>query len=366
MEKLNVPTEVLCGRNVIVENANKLKEIGTHAFIVSGKKSVFSNGSLDDVLKALNSVDIKYTLFNEVMANPTIPLVYDGSKKLKENGCDFIIAIGGGSPMDAAKAIAILARQDIKEEDLFTTPISSDVVPIVCIPTTSGTGSEVTPYSIITNDRLETKSTINSVYTYPRIAFLDGKYMQTLGKNTTINTVLDALCHAVEGYLSKKATEYSKDLSLKAIKLISKHFAALENNTLSLEDRDELLYASTLAGVVIASCGTVAVHILGYSLTYYKDIDHGRANGLLLVEFLRLVERKENVLISKILEALGMTSLAELDKQINTLLGEKEVLTDEEIDKYALKASKVEKLKNTIIDLSLEDLKDILTKSLKG
>lgn len=88
MEKLNVPTEVLCGRNVIVENANKLKEIGTHAFIVSGKKSVFSNGSLDDVLKALNSLDIKYTLFNEVMANPTIPLVYDGSKKLKENGCE--------------------------------------------------------------------------------------------------------------------------------------------------------------------------------------------------------------------------------------------------------------------------------------
>ncbi len=366
MEKLNVPTEVLCGRNIIVENANKLKEIGNKAFIVSGKTSVFKNGSLDDVLTALKNVNIEYTLFNEVMANPTIPLVYDGSKKLKESGCDFIIAIGGGSPMDAAKAIAILARQDIKEEDLFTTAISSDVLPIVCVPTTSGTGSEVTPYSIITNDRLETKSTINSVYTYPRLALLDGKYMQTLGKNTTINTVLDALCHAIEGYLSKKATEYSKNLSLKAIKLISKHFNELENNTLSLESRDELLYASTLAGVVIASCGTVAVHILGYSLTYYKDIDHGRANGLLLAEFLKLVDAKRPELIKEILEALNMSSLDELDKEISLLLGEKEVLSDEEIDKYALKASKVEKLKNTIIDLSLEDLKDILQKSLKG
>jgi alcohol dehydrogenase class IV len=366
MEKLNVPTEVLCGRDVILKNANKFKTIGTKAFIVSGKHSALKNGSLDDALKALKSEKIEYVLFNEVMANPTIPLVYEGSKKLKENGCDFVIAIGGGSPMDAAKAIAILARQDIKESDLFSASISSDVLPIVCIPTTSGTGSEVTPYSIITNDRLETKSTINSIYTYPTLAFLDGKYTETLGRNTTINTVLDALCHAIEGYLSKKATAYSKALSLKAIKMISKHFKELENNTLSIEARDELLYASTLAGVVIASCGTVAVHILGYSLTYYKDIDHGRANGLLLVEFLRLVQTKEKVLVEEILESLNMSSLDELDKELNILLGEKETISDSEIEKYAIKASKVEKLKNTIIDLSLEDLKDILKKSLKG
>ncbi len=362
----NIPTKIIMKRNCVLENANLIASYGKKAMIVTGKHSAAANGSLKDVVDALESKNVKYIVFNKVMANPTIELAYEGARLAKNEDVDFIIAIGGGSPMDAAKAISLLAVKDIKEDDLFTAPITSPVLPMVFIPTTAGTGSEVTQYSILTNDKLETKSTIASPFLFPTVALLDGKYMQSLGKFTTINTCLDALCHAIEGYLSVRANSLTKTLSIEAIKLIAKEFKNLESFNLLDDDRDKLLYASTLAGIVIAHCGTVAVHILGYSLTYYKEIDHGRANGLLLVSFLRKVNETMPDLINEILEALSLKSLSDFEQIINTLLGNKDVLTDEEIDKYAKKALAVPKLKNTVITLKEEDLKQILTESMKG
>lgn len=362
----NIPTKIIMERDCVYENADLIASYGKKALIVTGKHSAMQNGSLNDVVDALEKKGIKYALFNKVMANPTIALAYDGARVAKEECVDFIIAIGGGSPMDAAKAIALLAVKDIKEEDLFTTPIDSEVLPMVFIPTTAGTGSEVTPYSILTNDKLETKSTIASPYLFPKLALLDGRYMKSLSRSTTINTCLDALSHAIEGYLSVRATSLTKALSIEAIKVISKQFDNLATFHLTADDRDSLLYASTLAGIVIAHCGTVAVHILGYSLTYYKEIDHGRANGLLLVSFMREVQKRMPELIDELLEALSVDGLPELDAIINDLLGDKESLTDEEIDKYSKKALAVPKLKNTIIALNEEDLKKILVESMRG
>lgn len=361
-----IPTKVIMKRNCVLDNSSLIASYGKKAMIVTGKHSASLNGSLDDVEKALKAKNIEYVLFNKVMANPTIDLVYEGAKIAVLEKVDFIIAIGGGSPMDAAKAIALLAKNDIKEEDLFTTTITNNVLTMIFIPTTAGTGSEVTEYSILTNDKLETKSTIASPYLFPNLALLDGKYMNSLGKATTINTCLDALCHAIEGYLSIKATSLTKALSVEALKIIASEFDNLKAFNLTTDDRDKLLYASTLAGIVIAHCGTVAVHILGYSLTYYKKIDHGRANGLLLGKFLERVSAEKQELINEILEALSMNSLKELEDKIDSLLGEKEKLTEEEIDNYATKGFAVPKLKNTIINLTKDDLKNILEKSMRG
>lgn len=362
----NIPTKIIMKRDCVSESADLIASYGKKALIVTGMHSAMLNGSLVDVVGVLEKKGINYILFNKVMANPTIALAYEGARLAKAEAVDFIIAIGGGSPMDAAKAIALLAVKNIKENDLFTTSIDKEVLPMVFIPTTAGTGSEVTPYSILTNDKLETKSTISSPYLFPKLALLDGKYMKSLSRTNTVNTCLDALCHAIEGYLSVRATNLTKALSIEAIKTIASQFNNLDTFRLTIDDRDSLLYASTIAGIVIAHCGTVAVHILGYSLTYYKEIDHGRANGLLLVNFMKKVKKKRPDLIDELLEALSVDSLLELEAIINELLGERETLTNEEIDKYSKKALEVPKLKNTIISLNEEDLKDILVESMKG
>jgi len=362
----NIPTKILMERNCVYKNAQIFKDYGSKALIVTGKKSASSNGSLNDVVDALNEVGIPSILFNKVMANPTIELVYEGAEVAKRNNVDLVIAIGGGSAMDAAKAIALLARQDIKEDMLFTAEYTSDVLPMIFIPTTAGTGSEVTPYAILTNDVLETKSTISSKYLFPKVALLDGIYMKNLGVKTTINTALDALCHAIEGYLSVKANPMTRALSREAISVIASELENLIEFDLTLDSRDKLLYASTIAGMVIAHTGTVAVHILGYSLTYFNEIDHGRANGLLLASFLRLVNHTYPNLIDDILISLGMESLEEFEEVLNKLLGDKEILSDEEITRYADKAYSVPKLKNTIIDLDIRMLKQILVESMKG
>lgn len=211
-----MPTKIISGQNCIIKNADTLNSFGRKALIVCGKNSAKANGSLDDVLSALNRNKQEFCIFDKIMPNPTIPCVYEGANFAKENSINFIIAIGGGSPMDAAKAIALLAVQDIKEDDLFnTTAFSNEILPLVFVPTTAGTGSEVTQYSILTNQKLETKTSISTPLIFPKLAFLDGKYMVTLGIKTTINTAIDALSHSIEGILSKRSNVVSDALAFK-------------------------------------------------------------------------------------------------------------------------------------------------------
>lgn len=356
-----MPTKIIEDSECVLKNKDLIKSYGTKALIVTGRHSAKANGSLDDVIKALDENGQSYAIFDKVMANPTIDLVYEGSEFAKDNDVDFIIAIGGGSPMDAAKAISLLTINDIKREELFKGVYPYDPLPMIFIPTTAGTGSEVTQYSILTNDEAETKTTIATPKIFPEVALLDGKYMMSLGKNTTINTALDAYSHAVEGYLSVKANSITKNFSLEAIKIISSLFTKLKDFKLSKEDRDKLLYASTIAGIVIAHTGTIAVHLMGYSLTYYHEIDHGRANGLLLPRFLKFINKTNKDLIDDILKSSNVKDLDELQSVFDGLLGEKEKITLDEIKHYASKAVKVPKIVNCISVPKEDDLVEIMS-----
>lgn len=353
------PTKIIYGKDVVLKNKEIFKEFGKKAMIVTGFHSAKLNGSLGDVTQALASQGISYVVFDKVMSNPTIDIVYQGAYLARENGIDFIIGIGGGSPMDAAKAIALLAVSDVNQKDLFSGNYKG-CLPMIFIPTTSGTGSEVTQYSILTNDEAQTKTTISSSIMFPSVALLDGKYMSGLSKKTTINTTIDALSHAIESYLSKRATPISKMYAVEAIRLIKEQFNNLISYDLTLEARNSLLYASTLAGICISQTGTTAVHTMGYSLTYFKEIDHGRANGLLLGEYLKLVEKREPEAIKPVLEALGM-SLKNFSDILDKLLGEKEKISLNEIKTYASKAMLQKNTKNAIIELTQLDLINIMS-----
>lgn len=359
-----MPTKVVNGIGCIKANKDIFASFGKKAMIVTGRTSARKNGSLADVEDVLKELSISYVIFDRIMSNPTIDCVYEGAELAKSEHADFIISIGGGSPMDAGKAIALLAAQEVARADLFSGKYENKVLPMIHIPTTAGTGSEVTQYAILTNDEKQTKTSVASPYLFPTVALCDPTYMMGLRKNITINTTVDALSHAVEGMLTKRANPLSDTLALESIRMITKHMDSLKNDTLTIEERGELLYASTLAGMVIAHTGTTAVHSMGYSLTYFKGLDHGRANGLLLAEFLRFVEKSDAKKIGQILQAMNLESVQEFAVLMNELMGAKEHLTDEEIESYAEIAIKAKNIKNCNVEPTKEDIIQIYFTSL--
>lgn len=366
-----MPTKVIMSEECIINNADLLKNYGKKALIVTGAKSAELCGALKDVTMALQGQGIDFEVYDRIRSNPTIASVYEGADFAKEKGAEFIIGIGGGSPMDAAKAIALLAEQELTAEELFLGVYRDNVLPILLVPTTAGTGSEVTPYSILTNDGKQTKTSISSPLLFPKIAFLDARYTKSLSMSITIHTALDALSHAIEGMLTVRAGHVSNALAIESIHRISQCLSSFsmnssvnEGNKLSVDIREKLLYASMLAGVVIAHTGTTAVHSMGYCLTYFKNVDHGRANGLLLPSFLRFIAKHDNDVIKKIISAMGVTSLDELEAIFLRLLGVREQITGKELERYAAIAFQAKNVINSKVKPTKEDLENIYSRSL--
>lgn len=354
-----MPTKVIMGVGCVINQKELMKSLGSKAIIVTGKNSAKENGSLADVIKALESMEIAYVIYDKVMSNPTIDCVYEGANLAKIEEVEFVVSIGGGSPMDAGKAIALLAVQEVSRENLFSGQYEDKVLPMVHIPTTAGTGSEVTQYAILTNDSVQTKTSMAAPVLFPTIAYCDPSYMMDLKTSITINTAIDALSHAVEGMLSIRSTALTDALAVEAIQAIMKNISSMKNESLSLDQRAELLYASTLAGIVIAHTGTTAVHSMGYSLTYFRDIDHGRANGLLLAEFIGFVEKSNPDLIKRILSAMKLAAVGEMRKVLDDLLGEKEEISKDEIEAFSSIAIKAKNISNSRVVPTKADLIEI-------
>ncbi len=363
-----MPVRVIMSQDCVCMNAALLKEYGHRACIVTGMNSAKSSGALQEVASALESLGISYVIFDRVMINPTISCVYEGASFVREHRAEFIIGIGGGSPMDAAKAIALLALQDIPEEELFLNQFDHRALPLIMVPTTAGTGSEVTSNAILTSDKLQTKRSISAPCLFPKLALLDAKYTKSLPVNITINTALDALSHAVEGMLCVRATEMSNLIAVESIKKLApclKHLFPDMQQNISMDIREKLLYGSMLAGIVIAHTGTTAVHSMGYSLTYFKNIDHGRANALLLPGFLRFVAKSDPEAVSKILLSMGISSVDEFEAVFLRLTGEHETVTQKELERYTSIAAEAKSITNSKIVPSKEDIYKLYERSLQ-
>ena len=320
MFKFHMPTKVIVGQGCVLGNQDELIK-GQRALIVTGKSSGKKSGALDDVITVLENRKIPYHVYDKVENNPEINDMAKGGKFARECGADFIIAIGGGSPLDAAKAIAVYAVNTEEDGfalyDIFSGQYKNKPLPMVAIPTTAGTGSEVTPYSILTLHKEQTKRSFSCTDTFFKTAFIDGRYTLNLPLQVARNTAVDAMCHLIEGYTNKKASPSSDCMAIEGLRIIGKHLDALENGKFDIETCTELLWASTLGGIVISQTGTTIVHSMGYELTYFKDIPHGLANGYLLCEYLKRVpfERLESCLV-----ALGVCTLEELKVYLEKIL----------------------------------------------
>lgn len=329
-----MPTKIFAGRDCVAAHAEVFGRLGGKALLVTGRSAAKRCGALADVLQVLEKNGQLYAVYDGVMNNPTPACVYEGAAMARAERADFIIAIGGGSPMDAAKAIALVYAQDLPREQLFSNCFGDQMVPTVLIPTTAGTGSEVTQYAVLTNAEKQTKTSVKSPILFPKYCFLDARYTESLDARTAGHTAIDALSHAVEGMLSVRSSVLTDVLARQSISMIASCFDALKSGVFSAETRETLLTASCMAGMVIANTGTTAVHAMGYGLTFFKDLPHGFANGLLLAPFLAFCARADAGRVREILRCMGMEDTAELDACLRDILGERVQASEQEVRRY--------------------------------
>lgn len=306
---INIPVKIVSGRGCLNSNRQELLQ-GKRAFIVTGCAGARSSGALDEVESILRSSSVDFTSYAEVKANPPLEDAYSAAKLAVDFGADFIIGIGGGSAMDAAKAIAAFAKNpDISADEIFNKDnLTNGALPIVLIPTTAGTGSEANPYSVLSLPGGEKKRTYSSPYAWARVAFLDPAYTESLSYSATVSTALDAFAHALESYLSPKANALSTMLAEYAAKNIWDVLTQMPDE-FTADLRDMLCYASCAAGAAISITGTGFPHPLGYSLTMLAGIPHGRACAVFHGDFIEYNMKTEEGAekINALAKALGTT-----------------------------------------------------------
>jgi alcohol dehydrogenase class IV len=360
-----MPTQVVIGKGCVEKHGVLFGNHGTKALIVTGKSSARISGALDDVCAALTKASVAWAIYDDIRPNPSIENVRDASDLAKTEKSDVIIGIGGGSPMDAAKAVAVLAANDLDDDALFNGMYKKMPLPIIAIPTTAGTGSEVTPYSILTDVADKTKKNLSHPALFPKVAFLDATYTENLPYDVTVNTAIDALSHSIESILSRRANAMSIMVAIESLRMLGPGIRSLDGRRrLDVETREKLLLGSMLGGMAIAQTGTTVVHAMGYSLTFFKDIDHGKANGLLLSEYLDYVASHNVTKIKTIVDAMAMTSLAELQSVIMSQLTPSLTLTDDEILLYTEKTLLAKSVDNTVPKTTDGDIRALYKRSL--
>jgi lactaldehyde reductase len=242
-------------------------------------------GVVGEVTSVLDAVAIPFQVFSEVKQNPTVKQVKLGYEEFAASGADVIVAIGGGSPIDTAKAIGIIATNPefadvVSLEGVADTKNKS--MPIITLPTTAGTAAEVTINYVITDEENVKKMVCVDPNAIPMLSIVDAELMVSMPRGLTAATGMDALTHAIEGYITKGAWEMSDLFELKAIEMIAKHLPAAVENPSNIEAREGMALAQYIAGMGFSNVGLGLVHGMAHPLGAYYDIPHGVANALLL------------------------------------------------------------------------------------
>lgn len=276
------PTKIVFGRGSI-------KRVGEEALKLGGSKAlIVTTGNLLEVTgfstvisKSLSEVGIEHMVFNEVEENPSIETCEKGAKIARESGVNVVIAFGGGSAIDAGKAISVLTSLGGSARDyLFPKQVESPTIPVIAIPTTCGTGAEVTRYAILSELSTKKKVVMAGPSVIPKVAVLDPDVLKNIPKKLLVWTSLDALSHSLESYVSKTATPISDGIALKSIYYVLKYLPkAYEGDE---EAKARLHIAATLGGIAINVTGTTLIHAIGYYLTMYHNVHHGLANTLVM------------------------------------------------------------------------------------
>lgn len=348
-----MPTKLYSEQDCVKKHGKELVSFGSKAMIVTGKHSSRANGSLADVENVLEHEGIPYIIYDDIEENPSIETIMKAREIGLDEKVDFVIGIGGGSPMDASKAIALMIANPKETEEVFYEPKPLDYLPVICVPTTCGTGSEVTPYSILTIHKQRTKKSIKHKI-YPSLALLDASYLKSMSRTGLVHTSVDALAHLIESYLNTNSNEWNRVYSREGFKVWGEFKESLKKDKLTENDYEKMLRASALAGMAITHTGTSLPHGLSYAFTYEKGYSHGKAVGMFLAGYVSTY--KDKTAVQEVLELLGFEDIEGFQSYMRELLGpihvDQDVL-ENSVDKILADAAK---LKNYPFSVTEQEL----------
>lgn len=285
MSHFVIPNHTVVGTNVLGEAAPLLKKMGNKAFIVTGRHVAVSN-MMKQLTALLDENGIGCVIFDGITGEPTDTMIENGVEMLKSSGCDFIIGIGGGSPLDSAKAIAAMAVNEGSIADYNGKEITGEIIPLAAIPTTAGTGSEATKFTVITDSEKGIKMLLKGDVLVPKLAIVDSSFTVGAPKSVTSATGLDALTHAVEAYTSRKAFSMTDTLAVSAVKRIMKYLPIAYREPDNSLAREQMSIAALEAGICINNSSVTIVHGMSRPIGALFHVPHGMSNAMLLKECL--------------------------------------------------------------------------------
>lgn len=285
MSHFVIPNHTVVGTNVLGEAAPLLKKMGNKAFIVTGRHIAVSD-MMKQLTALLDENGIDCVIFDGITGEPTDTMIEKGVEMLKSSGCDFIIGIGGGSPLDSAKAIAAMAVNEGSIADYNGKEITGEILPLAAIPTTAGTGSEATKFTVITDSEKGIKMLLKGEVLVPKLAIVDSSFTVGAPKSVTSATGLDALTHAVEAYTSRKAFSMTDTLAVSAVKRIMKYLPIAYREPDNSLAREQMSIAALEAGICINNSSVTIVHGMSRPIGALFHVPHGMSNAMLLKECL--------------------------------------------------------------------------------
>lgn len=378
--KFNIPQDVIFGKGSIQKLPDILKKEGLDKILILSGRHLNKIGAVDNIISLLESNHISAEKFIDIEANPSVETVNKAVEAYKTTKSCGIIALGGGSPMDVAKAVGILATYggDIREYE-GADKVPGKIVPIIAIPTTAGTGSEVTAFTVITDHSRNYKLTVFSYKLIPEYAILDPELITTLPASVAAATGMDALVHGLEAYLSKASSPFTDAFALKALQMIGKNIRLFVADRSNEEAASGMLIGSMFAGIAFGWARLGNVHAMAHPLGGFFNVPHGVANAILLPTVLEFNTLADEGRYEDIYNCLKQTKESKTDFTPSILIEEIHSLTKdlgipESLSKVGVTADKIEdmakdamKSGNILINprqTTLEDIMELYQKAL--
>ena len=316
-----LPVNIVFGCGKVNQVGTLSKPYGKRALIVTGRSSAKKSGLYDKVKNSLEAEGIETFLYDKVQQNPLTTTAIEGAEFAKQNACDMVVAIGGGSIMDCSKCIAFLSVNDGDINDyIFNRLHSDDALPIIVIPTTCGTGSEGNGFGVLTNPDNGDKKSLRCNAIVPKVSIVDPECMMTMPKKVLASVGFDALCHNIEAYTTKIAQPFTDALSIYAIKLIAENLVKVYNDTSYVQGWENISVASTIGGMVINTAGVTLAHGMEHPASGLKDIVHGQGLAALTPAVIEASYKGNAKKFAEISKLFGGTGAEDCADRVRALL----------------------------------------------
>ena len=309
-----VPGQMITGSGALDMAQATLGTLGKKAMIVTDKVMI-ELGNCAKVEQALKTQNVEYTIYSEIAGEPTDKMIAEGLKQYHEENCDFMVALGGGSPIDSMKAIGSLVRNGGNISDYMGKVIDVEMPPMVAIPTTAGTGSEATQFTIITDTEKDIKMLLKGKCLIPTLAIIDPQFTMTAPPKITAATGLDALCHAVEAYTSRKAQTLSDTFAMSAVKRIFKYLPTAFHDGKNEEARVQMSVAALEAGIAFNNASVTLIHGMSRPIGALFHVAHGLSNAMLIKECLGFALEGAYDRFADLGRNIGVASADDSDKE---------------------------------------------------